>query len=226
MKISIIIPVYNEETTLPVTLSQLKLSDNEELVVVDGGSNDRTLEISKRFTEKVFVTEKGRGRQLRKGAELATGGILFFLHADCLPPENAFSIIREVILDSKIAAGTFDIGIHFDRLASRIIEFGANLRSHITKLPYGDQGLFMKKETYEKIGGFKEIPIMEDVEIAQRLKKQGKIIFVREKINTSTRRWEKEGILYTTVRDWILAISYTLFKVSPERLLKYYKDVR
>jgi rSAM/selenodomain-associated transferase 2 len=226
MNISVIIPALNEEDNIGETISGLKLEKNDELIVVDGGSDDRTAAIAREFTEKVFVTEKGRGHQLRYGAGKASGEILLFLHADCILSNNAFSLIREVVSNEKNSIGAFDLGIDHPSFCFRVIEFGANLRSWATRIPYGDQGMFMRREVYEDVGGFADIPIMEDIEISKKLKNVGRVKFVRPPIMTSPRRWLKEGLLYTTFRDWKLALSYSLFSVAPEKLLKSYKDVR
>jgi rSAM/selenodomain-associated transferase 2 len=226
MKISVVIPVLNEEQSIARTLSEIRCADNEEVIVVDGGSSDGTLEIAGKFTDKVFIAQKGRGCQMNFGARQASGDILFFLHADCVMPERGFEIMREVLADQSISAGAFDLGIDHPAACFRIIEFGANVRSHLTSIPYGDQGLFVKRKIYERIGGFSEMPLMEDIDIAKRLKRQGKIKFSGTPILASPRRWLKEGPLFTTFRDWILALSYTFWEISPDKLLKYYRDVR
>ncbi|KJR41475.1 glycosyl transferase family protein [Candidatus Magnetoovum chiemensis] len=270
MRIFIIIPVLNEERTIEHTLKALNITDDEELIVVDGGSSDSTVEIARRHTSLVIISPRGRGEQMRSGADAAialssgwvgcgggvsSGGwvgcggdkvcgdvsaaslssacagdddVLLFLHADCVLPANAFSIIRDTFFrSSNVSAGAFDIKIDSQRKIFRLIEKAANLRSRITKTPYGDQGLFIKKRVYEDIGGFKNLPLMEDIEIARRIREKGRIAFISAyPILTSSRRWLKEGIVYTTVRDWILATLYTLFNVEPKRLVKYYKNVR
>lgn len=216
----------NEERILGEAFSSLYLTDSEELIVVDGGSTDRTVSVAYKYTDKVYVTKRGRGHQMNFGAERASGDILLFLHADCTLPEEGFGIIRNVLKDNRISAGAFDLSIIHPKLRFRIIEFGANLRSHITSIPYGDQGLFMKREVFDQLGGFADIPLMEDIEISRRLKKMGRIIFIRPPIKTSPRRWLKEGPVFTTLRDWAIAVSFAFFKVSPYRLMKYYKDIR
>lgn len=225
-KISVIVPVLNEEKTLGQTLSQLKIGESEELIVVDGGSRDNTLSIASRFTNKAFSTHKGRGHQMNFGAKEAGGDILLFLHADTILPREGFNIIREALKDSSVSAGAFTLGIDHASLSFRIIEWGANFRSSFTKVPYGDQGLFMKRALFEEIKGFADIPLMEDIEISKRLKKKGRIIFVKNQVKVSPRRWLKEGLVYTTLRDWMIAILFSLFRVSPERLAQYYRDVR
>lgn len=219
-------PALNEGETLGHTLKGLHLSDMEELIIVDGGSTDNSVTIARQFTDKVYSARKGRGHQMNVGAEKAEGDILLFLHADCILPSGGFQMIREVLTDTGVAAGAFDIRIDHSAMRFRIIEAGANLRTRITAIPYGDQGIFMTKRIFEKIGGFADIVLMEDVEISRRLKRAGRIVFVRPPVRTSPRRWLKEGAFYTTVRDWTLALSYSLFNVSPERLIKYYRDIR
>lgn len=226
IKVTVIMPVLNEAKILCDTLSQLHLSKNEELIVVDGGSTDETVSMAREFTHKVFVAGKGRAHVMNFGAQRAEGDILLFLHADCILPDEGFRIIREALGDENIVAGAFDLSIAHPKLRFRVIEFGANLRSRVTSIPYGDQGIFLRKKEFERIGGYAEIPLMEDIEISIRLKKRGRIAFVRPPIKTSPRRWLKEGELYTTLRDWMNALSYSFLRVSPESLRKYYKDVR
>lgn len=226
MKITIVMPVFDEEALLRKTLSSLKITEREELIVVDGGSNDNSVSIAREFTDKVFAGEKGRARQMNLGAQNARSDILLFLHADCILPENGFKVIRKVMEGNNASAGAFDLSIDNQSIMYRIIETAANMRSRITSMPYGDQGIFTRRKFFENIGGFSDIPLMEDIEIAARLKKIGKIVFVKPAIKTSARRWDKEGALYTTLRDWALALSFVLFGASPQTLAKYYKDVR
>jgi rSAM/selenodomain-associated transferase 2 len=216
----------DEERTLSETLSSIPVTDREELIVVDGESTDRTVFIARQFTDKVYVTRRGRGHQMNFGAKHADGRILLFLHADCTLPHEGFETIRKVMGDSKVAAGAFDLRIDHPGMWFRVIECGANLRSRITSIPYGDQGIFMKRKVFEQIGGFADIPFMEDIEISGRLKRIGKIVFVRPPIKTSPRRWLKEGLVFTTMRDWAIAVSFAFLNISPNRLVKYYKEVR
>ena len=225
-KISIIMPVFNEEKNLRATLNCLNLSGNEELIIVDGGSCDGTVSIAKEFTDKVFSTETGRAHTMNYGAGKATGDMILFLHADCVLPENGYDLIRITLRKNNFSAGAFHLSINASGLRYRLIEAGANLRSLATSIMYGDQGIFMKRTIFDQIGGYAEIPLMEDIDISKKLKKTGKLALISPPIKSSPRRWLKEGALHTTLRDWAIAFSYTFLNISPARLLKYYKDVR
>ncbi len=225
-KISIIMPVLNEAINLRNSLSQLKLSVNEELIIVDGGSSDETMSIASEFTDRVFQTETGRANVMNYGAGKAVGVVLLFLHADCVLPDNGFDIIRKTLNDNTVSAGAFYLSIDDHRFRFRIIEFGANLRSRASSLLYGDQGIFMKRSIFKRVGGYADIPLMEDIDISKKLFKVGKLALVNPPITASSRRWIEEGALYTTLRDWSIAFSYTFFSVSPVKLIKHYKDVR
>lgn len=224
--ISIIVPVLNETSILADTLSKLRLTSYEELIVVDGGSTDNTVSVAGKFTDKVFATRTGRASVMNFGAKKASGDILLFLHADCVLPENALRTIRETLRDRSIAAGAFLLSIDHPKAGFRIIELAANLRARATSLVYGDQGMFLRRSVFEHIGGFADIPLMEDIEISGRLKKQGKIVFLKPPVRVSPRRWLKEGTMYTTLRDWSIAFSYSFLRISPERLITYYKNIR
>lgn len=224
--ISIVMPVLNEAKTLRHFLSRLHLSEAEELIVVDGGSSDDTLSIAREFTDRVFSTRSGRARVMNYGASLADGDILLFLHADCILPEGGFHAIRQAVHDHSIAAGAFFLSIAHSSFSFRIIERTANIRSRITSLLYGDQGMFLRKDVFDRIGGFPDIPLMEDIEISGLLKKEGDLVFINPPIKASPRRWISEGIIYTTLRDWTIAFLYTFVKVPPEKLVTYYRNIR
>jgi rSAM/selenodomain-associated transferase 2 len=169
------------------------------------------------------ITEKGRGKQMNLGAALAGGEILIFLHADTLLPPDALELIEAAMEDSSCIAGAFDLAIDSERPAFRLIEKASSLRSRMTRIPYGDQTIFMRRGDFSDLGGFKNIPIMEDVEFMRRIKKRkGKICIIGKAVRTSPRRWEKEGVLYTTLRNWLI-LSLYLFGVRPEKLIRFYR---
>jgi len=147
---------------------------------------------------------------------------LLFLHADTELPLDALRLIGSAMHDKRYVAGAFDLGIRSERPVFRIIECLSSLRSRATRIPFGDQAIFVRKDYFEKIGGYKDIPIMEDVEIMKRIRKRGdKIVILRDRVRTSSRRWEKEGILRCTLRNWLLQVLY-LLGVSPRRFSKLY----
>ena len=195
---------------------------NEEIIVVDGDNlstiknihNDNILKID---------SKKGRANQMNAGAMIANGDVLLFLHADTLLPPNAFKLIKESFYDDKIKAGAFDLSFSNTSLPFKIIAYTASLRSRLTRLPYGDQSIFIKKDVFEKVGRYEDITLMEDVNLMQKLKRSNyNIKILTDKVITSSRKWENKGILYTTLRNWIL-ISLYFFKTDPNKLEQYYK---
>jgi rSAM/selenodomain-associated transferase 2 len=159
------------------------------------------------------------------GAVLASGEVLLFLHADTLLPDDSLARVKAAMADDRYVAGAFDLGIHTERRIFRVTEKYVALRTRLTRVPFGDQAIFVRKDYFNSIGGYKDIPLMEDVELMRRIRKRGdKICIIPEKVMTSARRWEREGILYCTLRNWALQLSYAL-GVPPERLVKYYKHV-
>ncbi|MBI4746189.1 MAG: TIGR04283 family arsenosugar biosynthesis glycosyltransferase [Deltaproteobacteria bacterium] len=224
MDISVIIPVLNEEKVIERNLRDLNKYLITETIVSDGGSNDATVVIAGSYA-KVVHSKPGRGAQMNFGAKAAASDILLFLHADTTLPDQWRDRILSSMADDGVVGGAFSLSIDSDRLSHRIIAATANLRSRLTKLPYGDQGIFVKRSVFEKIGGFKDIQIMEDVDLMRRLKKSGKVVILDDKVKTSARRWEKEGVAYTTIRNWLLLTLYFM-GVTPERLYKLYNAVR
>jgi len=223
--ISIIIPVLNEAETINTTLAHLKrpgLGDDFEIIVVDGDSSGNTLKVVNDPDVVKLRSSKGRGLQMNKGAIAANGEALIFLHSDTALPDNAADAIRTALADNHIVGGAFDLGIQSDRLVYKIIAAAASLRSRITHIPYGDQAIFIKKRFFFRMGGFQAIPIMEDVDLMWRIKKkQCKIKILPDKVKTSPRRWQKEGVLYCTLRNWFIMLLY-LTGVSPARLIRFY----
>ena len=225
-KFSIIIPVWKEESVILRTIEHihgLQSADSTEIIVVDGDPEGKTMEIVCRRGVKTAISNRGRGNQMNHGAALAIGNILIFLHADTRLPLDALGLIDNVMWDESYMAGAFDLAIDSERTIFRVIEKAASLRSRLTRIPYGDQVVFMRKAVFNELGGFKNIPIMEDIEIMQRIKKRkGKIRIIERTVSASARRWEKEGIVYTTLRNWLL-ITFYLIGVKPEKLVRFYQ---
>jgi rSAM/selenodomain-associated transferase 2 len=199
------------------------VSGGAEIIIVDGDPAGRTIEAARNMGVNTAISEKGRGKQMNLGAALAAGEILIFLHADTLLPADALELIETAMEDGSCVAGAFDLAVDSERPAFRLIEKAASIRSRLTRIPYGDQAIFVRKRDFQDLGGFRDIPIMEDVEIMQRIKKRkGKICILRKAVRTSPRRWEKEGIVYTTLRNWLILFLY-LSGVRPEKLIRFYR---
>lgn len=222
---SIIVPVLNEAEQIKSTIEHLRNQVSKshfEIIVVDGDPQSSTIKVIGDKSVKTIKSQKGRGRQMNAGAAIAQGQILVFLHADTRLPDNALEKIGQEMEDKKYVAGAFDLAIDSNRLFLKYISVRANFRSRLNRIPYGDQAIFIRKDYFDRIEGFKEIPLMEDVDLMRRIKKDGKrICILDDKVTTSARRWEREGAFYTTVRNQILVALYYL-GVSPERLAKYY----
>ncbi|MBI3754497.1 MAG: TIGR04283 family arsenosugar biosynthesis glycosyltransferase [Deltaproteobacteria bacterium] len=219
MSISVIIPTLNEEKYLKDAL--ISIGPDLEIIIADAGSSDSTLKIASCFTEKIILSEKGRGAQMDKGAREAAGDTLLFLHADTRLPDSWRGELASALKDAKVIAGGFRLKIDSGRFYFRVIEAMVNLRSRRCGLIYGDQALFVRKDAFFAVRGFQGLPLMEDVDLIRRLKKAGKIILLDAHVSTSPRRWEKKGILRATLKNWMFLSLYYL-GVAPERLYRRY----
>ncbi len=207
---SIIVPTLNEGGFLSATLRALgSPSDQIEVIVADGGSADHTLAIAQEHGCISFVANRGRARQMNAGAAIASGETLLFLHADTLVPEGYLDDISSCLSSGSIA-GAFRLGIRGKDFGLRCVEWGANLRSRYLGMPYGDQGIFMRSRDFYALEGFKHLPIMEDFELVQRLRRVGKVGLLPKSVLTSSRRWKSKGILATTIINQICIGMYKL----------------
>ena len=222
LKISIIIPVLNEANTIAPVISTARNAENIEIIVADGGSSDGTVEIAQSLGVRVLSTAARRATQMNAGAIAATGDILLFLHADTHLPRGYDSAARQALAKPSSVGGAFELKIDARRLCLRLVEIGVNWRSHFFQMPYGDQAIFLLSATFDKIGGFPDLPLMEDFEFVRRLKKQGRIEIVPQPVLTSARRWQQVGVLKTTIINQIVIIAYFL-GVSPDRLGEWYR---
>lgn len=230
MTISVIIPTLNEEQALGQTLASLPSSLALETIIVDGGSSDRTLPIASAFCTEtsnahIVGTSTGRARQMNEGAKISRGDILLFLHADTQVPDDASRIIESALQDPAIVGGRFDVRFDTDSGWGRIISALMNWRSRTSGIATGDQGIFVRRHIFEQLGGFADIPLMEDIEFSRRLKQTGSTVALRQTVITSFRRWEQQGPLRTILLMWTLRFLYWA-GVNPHQLTRFYHTVR
>jgi len=225
MRVSVIIPALNEEKNIRTTLEALKPIAPYEVVVADGGSTDRTREICQSLGTTVLSSPRGRGRQMNEGARRASGDVLLFLHADSRLPPTALDDVCTALSDPQYVGGRFDVELDKDRWMLRVVGRLISLRSRLTKVATGDQAIFVRREVFESIGGYPDIPLMEDVALSRALKRAGRVACLRSRVITSARRWQMEGLWRTIVKMWTLKLLY-LMGVSPLRLKRFYGDAR
>jgi len=218
--ISIIIPTLNEEENIIPCLEATRKAINVERIVVDGGSTDGTVDQAKGWGATVLNTVQGRARQMNAGARAAKGEILLFLHADTILSAGFDNQVRLLLSRPRVSAGAFSFRLDDPNSASlRLIQAVANWRSRYLQVPYGDQAIFVRTRLFQKIGGFPDLPIMEDHELIRRLRKRGRILTVSLPAVTSARRWRVLGIWRTTILNWVLILAY-LMGMSPWRLYR------
>jgi len=222
VKISVVVPVLNEEINLSRIASRLRSvrEQGHEVIIVDGGSSDNTLTIAYEISDTVIISKKGRSLQMNSGASVASGDVVLFLHADTFLPENAAQIVADAFVGENFW-GRFDVRLSNQKYVYRLIEQMMNIRSSLTSIVTGDQAIFVEKSLFDRIGGFPEIALMEDIEISSQLKKISKPVRLKHKVVTSSRRWEANGVVATVLLMWKLRLYYFL-GVSPEKLSKMY----
>jgi rSAM/selenodomain-associated transferase 2 len=218
-RISVVMPALDEEAWIESALASVA-GDADELIVVDGGSTDGTVERARRAGARVLEASGGRGPQLDCGARSAQGEWLLFLHADTRLDAGWASDLRG--LPSHFVGGAFRFAVESPRSAFRVIEAGVRLRCELLRLPYGDQALFARREAYAACGGFPPLPLMEDVAFVRRLRRIGPLAFPKTRARTSARRWERRGLLRTTLANLRL-LSLYLAGRAPERLAAEYQ---
>jgi rSAM/selenodomain-associated transferase 2 len=233
--ITVIIPTLNEAGVIEATLSLTLQLGFTDIIVVDGGSTDATTALVASMTNgmakpqsgsvRLICAPPGRARQLNAGAAAATGDVLLFLHADSHLPPGARPLVQQALDDPAIVGGRFDV--RFDRSCvwGRVISALMNVRSRLTRISTGDQAIFVRRPTFERLGGFSDVPIMEDIEFSIRLKRAGGIAAISDRVTTSFRRWERQGPIRTILLMWSLRFLYWI-GVSPRRLARFYAAVR
>lgn len=221
--LSIIVPTLNESAHIKQTLLQLAplRARGAEVIVVDGGSADDTIAQARAHADFVVSTAPGRSLQQNRGATLAKGSVLLFLHADSILPSDADLRINEALQKTGRLWGRFDIAIDSDQPALRVVAWFMNNRARITGVATGDQGIFVQHSAWKKVGGFFDLPIMEDVALSKCLKVLSKPVAIDALIFTSARRWKKNGLWRTITLMWALRLAYFL-GVPPRKIAEHY----
>ena len=231
MKLSIVIPVLNEAANISAALIALQplRERGAEIIVVDGGSSDETIPLARAYCDHVLASSRGRATQQNAGAHASTGDTLLFLHADTQLPKNVDSLVNAALAPHDVAWGRFDVTIgtestNGDQLHPilKVIATFMNFRSRMTGIATGDQCIFVRKAVFDAVGGFPDIPLMEDIALSKALNKISAPACLRERVTTSARRWQKRGVWRTMLLMWWLRFAYW-FGASPARLAKWYR---
>ena len=224
MPLSIIIPALNEGHQIATILARLQghRSQNTEIILVDGGSRDDTVELAAPLVDRVITSKAGRATQMNAGAALATAEVLLFLHADTVLPAHAPQLILQGLTDARYRWGRFDVTIAGDHFFLAVIAWFMNHRSRLTGIATGDQAIFMTRAVFDQLGGFPDQALMEDVEMTSHLRKLGPPLCLHERVITSGRRWEKHGVWRTIWLMWRLRLQYSLGAKPADLHRRYY----
>jgi len=228
VSVSVIIPTLNEESCLAESLRRLREQQPREIIVVDGGSTDATCQLARSVsegTDLLLHSPPGRAGQMNLGSTHATGDFLLFLHADCRLEPGALAAAEHCLRGRGVVAGCFQMTVTAPGLFYRLIEAAATARVRLTGLAYGDQGLFLRRETFERLGGFPPLPLLEDLYFTMQMRTRGRVAVAQKRIFVSPRRWQRTGIVWQTLRNWTL-IALAAAGVQPDRLAGWYPVVR
>lgn len=223
--VSVVIPTLNEAEHLPLTLKKVAAGEPTEIIVADGGSHDDTLRIAQSCGATVVNCLPNRARQMNAGAKAASGETLLFLHADTLLPANYRKAVLAALRLADVVGGAFRFKIGNSFPGRWLVESTTNLRSRLWRMPYGDQALFVRRWAFDELGGFPDLPIMEDYEFVRRLRRLGRLVLLNEAVITSGRRWQRLGYLRTTLINKFVIVSYRC-GVPPVKLAVLYRGRR
>jgi rSAM/selenodomain-associated transferase 2 len=226
MKLSVVVPMLNEEQAIAATLAAIRTAAlAAEVIVVDGGSVDRSVEIARPLSDRLLAAPRGRARQMNAGAAVALGDVLAFVHADTLVPSTFARDIEVALANNAVAGGRFDLELDERSLGCRALAGLINLRSRMMRSATGDQVIFVRRSIFDGLGGFPEIELCEDVDFARRMRRAGGVACLRTRVVTSARRWRRNGLLRTALRMWVIK-SLFLVGASPVWLKRHYADTR
>lgn len=218
--------MLNEAECISRTLGALRRgAPNAEIIVVDGGSADASVAIAEPLCDRLIATSRGRALQMNAGGKLADGAALAFVHADTMVPASFGADIGAALSDPAVVGGRFDVELDSSALPYRIIGAMISMRSRLSRIGTGDQALFVRRAVFERLGGFPELALCEDLEFSRRLKRAGAVACLRSRVITSARRWNRDGLARTVIRMWMIRAMY-LMGVSPARLKRMYADTR
>ena len=224
--ISVIVPTLDEESTLAATLARARAERAAvELIVVDGGSRDATVAVARAHADRVLEAARGRAAQMNAGAAAACGDVLLFLHADTGLPSGWATDVNGALAAPDVVGGRFDLRLDARGVAFRLTERLINLRSRLSGVATGDQAIFVRREVFERLGGYPALPLMEDIAFCRALKRVGRLRALRVVVTTSARRWQRHGLVRTVLLMWGLRAAYYA-GVSPARLARLYRDAR
>jgi rSAM/selenodomain-associated transferase 2 len=225
-KLSVVVPMLNEASAIANTLGAIRRgAPDAEIVVVDGGSTDASVAAAQPLCDYVFVATRGRARQMNAGARASHGDVLVFVHADTIVPSTFAADIASALLDPAVLGGRFDVKLDATALPYRVIGAMISLRSRISRTGTGDQAIFVRRDIFDRLGGFPDLELCEDLEFTRRLKRTGRIACLRTQVTTSARRWSRDGVVRTVFRMWMIRAMY-LLGVPPARLKRMYADPR
>jgi rSAM/selenodomain-associated transferase 2 len=226
MKLSVIVPMLNEEHAITTALAAIRRgAPDAEVIVADGGSSDASIAAARPLADRIINAPRGRAKQMNAGAEAASGDTLVFVHADSIVPRDFADAIGAALADPSVVGGRFDLELDEPTLICRLIGALINLRSRLSRTGTGDQAIFAKRAAFERLGGFPDIALCEDLDFARRLKRAGRVACLRSRVITSARRWRRHGFARTILKMWTIRLLY-LAGVSPARLVRMYSDVR
>lgn len=224
MTLAIVVPVLNESDAIPLLTDVLAglCADGVEVLLVDGGSTDGSVEKARAAGLRVLEAPRGRARQMNAGARATRGEVLLFLHADTVLPVGARHAVLGALANGQRAWGRFDVRIEGRAVMLRVVAWFMNWRSRLTGVATGDQAIFATRRAFEAVGGFPDQPLMEDIELSRRLRRLSRPACLRERVVTSGRRWERHGVWRTIWLMWRLRLAYWL-GVTPNELAARYR---